>query len=735
METKANYVLIGVFTLAGLLGAAGLLLWLANVQVNRQYAYYDVLFDNVAGLSTAGSVRYNGLPVGQVLSLDLDEKDPSKVRVRLEVDASTPIKTDSTAQLQSQGVTGVSYVSLSSGSADAKPMPDYGVIKGVPSPLQSIFEGAPELLTEAIDLMKELRTVVNDDNRKAVSDVLTNLASASGKLDTTLTEFETLSTDLSSAAKQIAGFTDRLDQLSDTAEQTLNAATDTLTTAKTTVQTATTTLDSATEAFDTADGLMKNQLTDFITSGTSVAKTLDQTVKTLEPAALDTLTAARTLVDTRIPAIATQVEQTVAAIETQITAVGSNTNTLIDRFEQVGETAQARLEQSEGAINSFETLSANLTSAAQEVTTFTKRLEQLSDTAETTLTTATDTLTTAQGAMTSATGTLDTAQQAFATADGLMQNELKSFITTGTDVAQTLNQTVKTLEPTVTQTLAATQELVQTRIPALTSKAETTLTNLDQQITTLGTGASGLITRYEAVGATAQARLDQTEPVITAFTDATLQAKSTIETINTSVQNNLPDLMQDLSQAASNANRVITDIGTQVTTLSGDVSALSDEGVIALKAATETFANANQTLDAITGTMGTAQNTLKTADTTLASINTVVNTDIDSIVTDVRDAVSTFSTTVQRVSANLDRISSEILNASTSASNLIGTVDGIVQSNRRQLSDFLRVGLPQLQRFVDESRRLVNSMDRLVDRVERDPARFFLGTQASEFRK
>ena len=69
METKANYLLIGLFTLAGLVGSMVFLLWLAQVQVDRQYAYYDVLFDNVTGLGDAGDVRFNGLPVGQVVGL------------------------------------------------------------------------------------------------------------------------------------------------------------------------------------------------------------------------------------------------------------------------------------------------------------------------------------------------------------------------------------------------------------------------------------------------------------------------------------------------------------------------------------------------------------------------------------------------------------------------------------------------------------------------------------------
>ena len=117
METRANYILIGAFTLAGILGAFGFFLWLAKFEVSRQYAYYDVLFDNVSGLSAAGGVSFNGLPVGQVISLQLDDDDPSKVRVKLEVDADIPVTEDTIAQLQSLGVTGVSYVELTGGSA------------------------------------------------------------------------------------------------------------------------------------------------------------------------------------------------------------------------------------------------------------------------------------------------------------------------------------------------------------------------------------------------------------------------------------------------------------------------------------------------------------------------------------------------------------------------------------------------------------------------------------------
>ncbi|MEM9552311.1 MAG: MlaD family protein, partial [Pseudomonadota bacterium] len=308
METRANYVLIGAFTLLGIFGAFAFVLWLAKLDVDRQYAYYNVLFDDVSGLSAAGDVRYNGLAVGQVVGLELDDDDATKVRVRLEVAADTPVREDTVATLEALGVTGVSYVALTGGTATAPPLPEDGVIQAERSALQSLFEGAPELLETAIGLIEDVNAVFDEENRAAITDVLGNLASASGRLDQVLTDFEGLSDDLGLAAREVAGFTGRLETLSSTAETTLTAATETLTTANSAIQqaegaidAAVTALNSAETAFETADGLMQGDLTAFIQQGTAAAGTLQSTVEALEPSAVATIEAARTLAETRIP--------------------------------------------------------------------------------------------------------------------------------------------------------------------------------------------------------------------------------------------------------------------------------------------------------------------------------------------------------------------------------------------------------------------------------------------------
>lgn len=292
METKANYVLIGAFALFGLFAAMAMLLWLAKYEIDRTYSYYDILFDNVSGLNQAGDVRYNGLPVGQVVGLRLDDVDPSKVRVRIEINASTPVKTDTIAVLQSQGVTGVSFVALSGGSPEATILPEGEIIQSETSAIQTLLDGAPELLNRAIRLIEDVNEVFNTENRAKITEVLDNVASASARLDRTLEDFEDLSDDLGSAARDVASFSNRLDALSDTAETTLSSATkaldattDLMTRAQPVIDNADATLGAMRTTFDSATLLIETDLGDLARRGSTAATEIENTLITLRPQA------------------------------------------------------------------------------------------------------------------------------------------------------------------------------------------------------------------------------------------------------------------------------------------------------------------------------------------------------------------------------------------------------------------------------------------------------------------
>ncbi|MGR3481585.1 MlaD family protein [Salipiger marinus] len=195
METRARFVLIGLFTILGLVAMLGFVLWLAKVQIDRTYAQYDILFGTAAGLSQTAAVRYNGVDVGSVVAIALDRDDPALVRVRIEIFASTPVRTDTIATLASQGVTGVAFIALEGGSAgadrlQAEPPAELPVIRSERSVVQDLMVTGPDLLAEATALIAEVRSFASSENRDAVAGILVNLQQATGRIDALATRAE-----------------------------------------------------------------------------------------------------------------------------------------------------------------------------------------------------------------------------------------------------------------------------------------------------------------------------------------------------------------------------------------------------------------------------------------------------------------------------------------------------------------------------------------------------------------
>jgi phospholipid/cholesterol/gamma-HCH transport system substrate-binding protein len=216
METRANYVAVGVFVMALLLGLVVALLWLTGAQYAQEYAYYQTYFSgSVSGLGTGTSVRYNGIEVGRVNKLTFDPNDPKKVQVVMQIDPKLNIHADSVASIASQGLTGGSFVEIDGGSKNSpilKPQywGDIPTIKSKPSTLQQIEQSAPELmakLNHAADKLNTALTGINDvlspKNKAAISSILANLDTTTGllskrshEIDTTLVNFSTASAKL-----------------------------------------------------------------------------------------------------------------------------------------------------------------------------------------------------------------------------------------------------------------------------------------------------------------------------------------------------------------------------------------------------------------------------------------------------------------------------------------------------------------------------------------------------------
>ena len=181
METRANYFLVGLFVLALVAGTFVLLMWLgrSGLQDDR-VLYYIYVRGSVTGLQNGAPVQYRGVPVGTVTDIAIDADNVELIQVTVAIKAGTPIKTDTVAQLQLQGITGLSFVQLSGGTREApmlEPPPGKrrARIAYKPSPLEKIVEDVPEAIGQLVAVAGRANQLLSDENLSALTGIIGNL--------------------------------------------------------------------------------------------------------------------------------------------------------------------------------------------------------------------------------------------------------------------------------------------------------------------------------------------------------------------------------------------------------------------------------------------------------------------------------------------------------------------------------------------------------------------------------
>ncbi len=179
METRAPYALIGLFVLAAIGAVFAFVFWLHNTGGLGERTVYRVRFENtVSGLLTGAAVLFNGIRVGEVTDLGLNPDNPHEVIATIAVVATTPVRIDTQAGLEFQGLTGVPVISLLGGTAEAAPLPS---TKDRPSVLVA-DSAAGQSMTEAARQALHRLDVLLADNSGDLKSAIANLNTFTGAL-------------------------------------------------------------------------------------------------------------------------------------------------------------------------------------------------------------------------------------------------------------------------------------------------------------------------------------------------------------------------------------------------------------------------------------------------------------------------------------------------------------------------------------------------------------------------
>ena len=228
METRANHVLIGAFTVAILVLGFLFVLWIGKLRIAREWDYYDIVFNEaVTGLTVGGAVQFNGIQVGEVRKLSLAPNDPSQVIVRVRVGGGTPVKTDTKAKLTFTGLTGVSVIQLTGGSQQA-PMLTARNGDEVPrfvadeSGLQKLLASSEDIVGVVNDMLRQLSRLLNQENLDKIAATIDHVEKVTGSLSKHDADIDQMIASLKLTLERSQQVMVRLDALAKSGNEVLN---------------------------------------------------------------------------------------------------------------------------------------------------------------------------------------------------------------------------------------------------------------------------------------------------------------------------------------------------------------------------------------------------------------------------------------------------------------------------------------------------------------------------------
>jgi phospholipid/cholesterol/gamma-HCH transport system substrate-binding protein len=506
METRANFILIGAFTLLAIFGTLGFFIWLASVQIDRQYATYGILFDDVTGLDPSGDVLFNGISVGTVIGLKIYQPDPSKVFATVQIDATTPVRSNTIAQLQSQGVTGVAYISLSGGTPDAPALASVDdqppMIQSRRSTVQTLVEDAPDLVVQATELLKQFQALSSPENQAYVTSILHNLDASSSRLDQALTDFSDISGTVGEATAQISLFTNRLDAIAGSVAATLASAEKAFDSADVVLTSSGAAVERVEGTFTQAEVILRDTVPQILQKISDAVTHTDEAIADLQAKSGNTVDGFAQTADL-LNARLTQLEQT---LQDANAAFGAVTEASISFETLVDDDGAALVADARTAITKFDsevltnlpeimanirtaiaTTSSTIDRVATDISALTSRFDPLADNAGQAFASANTLFQQAQGSLSAldmalgrADSALTSAQTAFDTADEVMKTDLGPVLN---DV-RTASDRISIAVEDVTRDVPA----ITVDIRALIARADTVMGQIQAAVTASAPG-------------------------------------------------------------------------------------------------------------------------------------------------------------------------------------------------------------------------------------------------------
>lgn len=211
METNVNYTAVGLFVIVLLSAILFGILWLsAGLTIEHHTVYKVYMMESVSGLNVDSPVEFNGVDVGTVKSIQINDQNPQLVELLLNVNAATPVTMGTLATLTTKGLTGTAYISLRDKGTDTRPLvaekgEKYPVIQTTPSLFLRLDTALSELTANIHLVAHSIKSLLSPENQRYITATLKSMSILTNSLANNAHNFDTIFNNSARASQQFSG--------------------------------------------------------------------------------------------------------------------------------------------------------------------------------------------------------------------------------------------------------------------------------------------------------------------------------------------------------------------------------------------------------------------------------------------------------------------------------------------------------------------------------------------------
>ncbi len=741
METRANYVAIGAFVMVVFLSLLGSLYWLYKSSEPGATAQVRIIFtEPVTGLSTGGSVLFNGIRVGEVTQLFFAPGGGDDVIATVRISQNAPIKTDTVAKLGFQGLTGVAYISLTGGQEKSPSLFATGDEDTVPT-IRAETSAFTNVLDSVQSVLERVNTTLNDvngflsTNRGKLDEVVTNVSELTSTLNTAAPKVSGLIDDIAAAGKAVATAAPQITSVVDRANSILGAI----------EPSAVTTIVNNVQDFSGALPDVATDARQIVGVVNGLVSRLDDTAKTLGEAVAAVRDVAASVDTDAVGSIVANVRAATGVFATKATEIGTlidNTTAISTDLRDVSQTIAARRQDIGDALDG---LGALMTEARKAVASTAPAIEQFSaaisaitpQRVESIVTNADTIVSDLANQMPALNSFITSSTQAATSIATLSESLVKrsetidAALVDGGALIKSLREAAATA-PDIVASVGRSVDHVGEVVDAIDPKAvgemvasanrfAGALAEQDAHIASLVTGADSAIRRIDAIASSLAQRMPQIGTIIDG-------AEKTTQDVQTFAAT-LPKLMGTLEPGVANVSEVLQAIDPKaVEGMVADASALMDTLAAQREAISGLVTDASgaaRSIDTLAGSLADSAPKIRSiidqADGAMTPVRQFAD-GLPQLLTSLQPGVENVGTVLEALSADeIAKIQTDIATFASVLSEQGGAIGTLIQSTSgaavriEAIASAFAQRMPQIGEIIDGAEGSVASVRRFAD--------------------